>query len=287
MNLNKKSTFTQFINKRRIFAPLFLDMNVIIDIGNTRTKIALFQKNDLDEKAIVDVLTLDALSERLKGQTIEGVIMSVTGQNTEGVANWLRERYFLIELNAETPLPIDNLYGTPQTLGKDRLAAAVAANYLFPKHNCLAMDSGTCITYNFINNKGQFIGGNIAPGLTMRLKAMHHFTAKLPLLSRNTVEERNADTIGKGGVTELVGTTTEQAMLNGAQIGLLSEVEGFIKRLSRSDSFGKKEFGSLKVLVTGGDGEFLYKNLNIKNVCYEPNLVLIGLNRILNFNISQ
>ena len=245
-------------------------MNLIIDIGNTRTKIALFQKNDLVEKAIVDVLTLDDLSERMKGRTIEGVIMSVTGQNTEGVADWLRERFFFIELNAQTPLPIENLYDTPQTLGKDRLAAVVAANYLFPKRNCLVMDSGTCITYNFINKESQFLGGNIAPGLTMRLKAMHHFTAKLPLLSRNT----------EGGAkTELVGKTTEQAMLNGANIGLLSEVEGFIKRF-------QTEFVSLKVLITGGDGAFLQGNLAIKNTYFEPNLVLIGLNRILNFNIS-
>ncbi len=251
-------------------------MNLIVDIGNTRTKIAFFQKNILVEKAIVEAITLDALSVMLQGRAIEGIIMSITGVDTEGVANSLRERYFFIHFDSETPLPIENLYATPQTLGKDRLAAVVAAHYLFPKKNCLVMDSGTCITYNFINNKGQFLGGNIAPGLNMRLKAMHHFTAKLPLISRNTAP---SEFLRKGGVSDLVGKTTEQAMLNGAQIGLLSEVEGFVKRF-------KHEFGALKVLITGGDGVFLKENLQIKNSFYEPNLVLMGLNRILNFNLK-
>jgi type III pantothenate kinase len=242
-------------------------MNLIVDIGNTRIKIAFFQKNTLVEKAIFDTITLDALSEMLNGRVIEGVIMSITGQDTEGVADWLEKQYFFIRFDSQTPLPLENCYGTPQTLGKDRLAAVVAAQYLFPNRNCLVMDSGTCITYNFINKRGQFLGGNIAPGLSMRLKAMHHFTAKLPLISRNT-EMR---------ISNLVGNTTEKAMLNGAQIGLLSEVEGFVKRF-------KLEFGSLKVLITGGDGAFLQENLYLKNSFYEPNLVLLGLNRILNFN---
>lgn len=245
-------------------------MNLIVDIGNTRTKIAFFQKNTLVEKAIVEAVTLDALSALVKGRNIEGAIMSITGQDREGIEGWLQKRYFFIKMATETPLPIENLYSTPQTLGKDRLAAVVAAQSLYPQKNCLVVDSGTCITYNFINNKGQFLGGNIAPGLSMRLKAMHHFTAKLPLIARNTENT-------EGGVEKLVGQSTEQAMLNGAQIGLLSEVEGFVKRF-------KNEFGTLKVLITGGDGAFLSENLQIKNSVYEPNLVLMGLNRILNFN---
>jgi type III pantothenate kinase len=246
-------------------------MNLIVDIGNTRTKIAFFQKNTLVEKAILEAVTLDALSVLVKGRNIEGAIMSITGLDTEGVEEWLQKRFFFIKMAAETPLPIENLYSTPQTLGKDRLAAVVAAQFLFPQKNCLVVDSGTCITYNFINLKGQFLGGNIAPGLSMRLKAMHHFTAKLPLIARNTENTEG------GGIEKLVGQSTEQAMLNGAQIGLLSEVEGFVKRF-------KNEFGALKVLITGGDGAFLSENLQIKNSVYEPNLVLMGLNRILNFN---
>ncbi len=244
-----------------------MKMNLVIDIGNTRAKIALFHENEYIEKAILDSLTLDALSDYVKGQNIEGVIMSVTGRDTEGVEKTLREKYFFIQLNQQTPIPIQNVYGTPETLGKDRLAAVVAAQFLAPEQNCLVIDAGTCITYNFLNSAGQFLGGNIAPGLNMRLKAMHHFTAKLPLIERQT----------EGTLPDLVGKTTEHAMRNGAQIGLLAEVEGFVERF-------KKQFGSQQVIITGGDGAFLHQNLSIEKIYFEPNLVLIGLNRILNFN---
>ena len=99
-----------------------MKMNLVIDIGNTRAKIALFDENEYVEKAIIDHLTLDALSDNMKGHNIEGVIMSVTGRDTEGVEKTLREKYFFIQLNHQTPIPIENLYGTPDTLGKDRLA---------------------------------------------------------------------------------------------------------------------------------------------------------------------
>ncbi len=245
-----------------------MEMNLIIDIGNTRVKIAFFNKNDLVEKAILETLSLDDLSGLLKGQNIDAVIVSVSGKDTEGMDKWLAERYYFIKLHHQTPIPIKNLYSTPETLGKDRLAAVIAAQYLFPHKNCLAIDSGTCITYNFINDRAEFIGGNIAPGLNMRLKAMHHFTAKLPLVERNT----------EGVATSnLVAQSTQQAMLNGAQMGLLAEVEGFTSRFL-------KEFGDIQVILTGGDGEFLYKNVSIEKIYYEPNLVLIGLNQILNFN---
>lgn len=244
-----------------------MKMNLVIDIGNTRAKIALFHENEYVEKAILDYLTLDALSDYTKGHNIEGVIMSVTGRDTEGVEKTLREKYFFIQLNQQTPIPIENRYGTPETLGKDRLAAVVAAQFLSPGQNCLAIDAGTCITYNFLNSAGQFLGGNIAPGLNMRLKAMHHFTAKLPLIERQT----------EGAMPDLVGTTTEHAMRNGAQMGLLAEVEGFVERF-------QKQFGATQVIITGGDGAFLHQHLSIKKIYFEPNLVLIGLNRILNFN---
>lgn len=243
--------------------------NLIIDIGNTRAKIAFFHKNDLIEKAILKTLTLDDLFDSLKGRTIDGVIMSVSGQDTEGVENAIVDTFYFLKLNHLTPIPIKNLYGTPETLGKDRLAAVVAANYLFPKRNCLVIDSGTCITYNFINADGEFIGGNIAPGLNMRLKAMHHFTARLPLIERNTE--------GVLSENDFIGQSTHQAMLNGAQIGLIAEVEGWVNRF-------KKRYGSIEVIFTGGDGEFLFKHVSIEKINYEPNLVLIGLNQILNFN---
>ena len=192
-------------------------MNLVVDIGNTRTKLAFFEKNTLVEKAIVQTSALSWLNGQLQdGRVIEGTILSATGQDTEGVEVFLKNNLPYIKLVHETPLPIKNNYATPETLGKDRLAAVVAAHFLFPKKNCLVIDSGTCTTYNFLDKSETFIGGNIAPGLTMRLRAMNHFTAKLPLVERNT--ERVA----------LIGTTTETAMQACAQMGLLAEVEGFV-----------------------------------------------------------
>jgi type III pantothenate kinase len=256
-----------FFNSRNhfIFARFF-KMNLIIDIGNTRTKVAFFNKNILLEKATIEILTLGNLSELVQRYPITGTILSATGKITEGVEEKLRASEYFIQLDHTTLIPIVNRYNTPETLGKDRLAAVVAAYYQFPNKNCLVVDSGTCITYNVLTAAGAFLGGSISPGLSMRLKAMHHFTARLPEVTRKTE-----------GVS-LFGKTTEAAMQSGAQIGLLSEVEGFIKRF-------KKELGSIKLIITGGDGEYLYHNLNISHIHYDPNLVLKGLNQILNYNI--
>jgi type III pantothenate kinase len=265
----------------------FLKMNLIIDIGNTRTKLAFFEKNILIEKANVEALTLDALSDLLKGRNVEGVIMSVSGQDTEGVEVWLRENYFFIKLNHETPLPIENQYDTPQTLGKDRLASAVAAHFLCPQKTCLVIDSGTALTFNLLTEKGAFVGGNITAGLKMRLKALHHFTAKLPLLEQNMEGSDIPNTFGTEGSAyaeiggtenNLIGKNTNDAILKGVQLGILSEIEGFILR------FRKKQ-KNIQVILTGGDGLFLKKNLQVKNTLHEPNLVLIGLNQILNYNL--
>ena len=243
-------------------------MKLVVDIGNTRIKLAFYEKNTLVEKAILQTAALSWLNERLQdGRIVEGAILSATGLDTEGVEGFLKKLLPYLKLEHNTPLPIQNNYATPDTLGKDRLAAVVAANFLFPKKNCLIIDSGTCLTYNCLDKNGVFIGGNISPGLTMRLKAMNYFTAKLPLIERNTEGET------------FIGNTTETAMRAGAQIGLLSEVEGFVKRL-------EKKMGKFKVILTGGDGLYLYDNLDIKEKYFEPNLVLQGLNQILNYHFQ-
>ena len=246
-------------------------MNLVVDIGNTRTKIAFFENNELVEKAILETGALGELSAATKGQAIDGAILSSTGLDTEGVENFLKTHYPFVKFDHTTPIPIKNKYKTPETLGKDRLAAVIAAKIMFPKENCLIIDAGTCLTYNFITANNLFIGGNITPGLTMRLKAMHHFTAKLPEVERHTE-----------GVEfmEMLGTTTESAMQIGAQVGILAEVEGFVERFIRN-------FGKIKVILTGGDGEFLMKHVAISERYFERNLVLQGLNQILNFNLKN
>jgi type III pantothenate kinase len=254
------------------------NMNLVVDIGNTRTKIAFFENNELVEKAILETGALGELSTATKGLTIDGAILSATGLDTEGVENFLQSHYPFVKFDHATPIPIKNKYKSPETLGKDRLAAVIAAKTMFPKDNCLVIDAGTCLTYNFVTANSLFIGGNITPGLTMRLKAMHHFTAKLPEIERYTEGSRsdreNADFL------DILGTSTETAMRIGAQVGILAEVEGFVERFIRN-------FGKIKVIVTGGDGEYLMKHVAISERYFERNLVLHGLNQILNFNLKN
>ncbi len=246
-------------------------MNLVVDIGNTRTKIAFFENNELVEKAILDNGSLGELSAAISEQPLDGVIFSATGKDTEGVENFLSHHYPFVKFDHTTPIPIKNKYKTPETLGKDRLAAAVAAKMLFPKDNCLVIDAGTCLTYNFVTANSQFIGGNVSPGLTMRLKAMHHFTAKLPEIERNTEGVEFMD---------IIGTSTETALRIGAQVGVLAEIEGFHARFLQ-------QFGKLKTLLTGGDGEFIMKHIAISERYFERHLVFQGLNQILNFNLKN
>lgn len=246
-------------------------MNLIVDIGNTRTKIAFFENNELVEKAILENGTLGELSAATAGLSIDGAILSATGLDTEGVENFLNQQYPFVRFDHTTPIPIKNKYKTPETLGKDRLAAVIAAKMMFPKDNCLVIDAGTCLTYNFVTANNMFIGGNITPGLTMRLKAMHHFTARLPEIERHTEGVEFMD---------ILGTTTETAVRIGAQVGVLAEVEGFVARFIRN-------FGKIKVVLTGGDGEFLMKHVVLSERYFERHLVLEGLNQILNFNLKK
>ncbi len=257
-------------------------MNLTLDIGNTRIKTAIFDKNELQEQAFFKVVSLDVLkdfiqlNEKRAAKHVQAVIVSSTAQHltaTEGgakVFDFLRNSFFFIELSHQTPIPIQNNYQTPQTLGRDRLAGVIGANALFPSENCLVVDAGTCITYDFITSKGVFLGGNISAGLAMRLRAMHQFTAKLPLLTLD-----NQDFIQ---TNDWIGKDTTSAMLTGAQVGFLAEVEGFIKRYENA-------FGQVRVLLAGGDAAFLHRHLGEEKTQLTPNLVLLGLNQILNFNL--
>ncbi len=163
-------------------------------------------------------------------------------------------------LTHETSLPIKNGYATPQTLGKDRLAAAVGAAYLYPEQNVLVIDAGTALTYELVSASGKYLGGNIAPGITMRFKALNHFTGKLPLCEM--VEDY-----------PMVGTDTQSAIVAGVLNGITYEVEANLEQFSLN-------FPNLKVILTGGDADFFAKRIK-KSIFVVYDLVLIGLNRIL------
>ena len=241
-------------------------MNLIIDIGNTRTKIALFDEIELVDKAFWVDWTLEHLTSYLKDQNITAAILSVTGKEKPELEDYLKSRYKFIRLTHETKVPIVNGYKTPETLGKDRLAAVTGIYSMKAesrqKRNHLVVDAGTCVTYDYIDSDGHYYGGNISPGLEMRLKAMHHFTNKLPLVDRNENE------------MGLLGDSTESALRNGAIVGLIAEIQGFAALM-------RKHLDDMDIVITGGDGAFLFSKLDMKRMFYEPDLVLFGLNYIL------
>ncbi len=244
-------------------------MNLIIDLGNTFSKIAICDNPDcigIEIKKYTSLKKNDLQKIKLKHPNIKKSILSSVINHNKELANFLSNNFSnFIELNSNTKLPVENQYKTKHTLGNDRIALVVGANKLFPDTNILVIDTGTAITYDFINTKNQYTGGNISPGLSMRFKALHTYTKKLPLLS-------------KQNKFSLLANDTENAIISGVQNGIVFEIEEYINRL-------KNQYNDLKVILTGGDVFFFEKKLK-SNIFVEPNLVFIGLNRILDFNVK-
>jgi len=239
--------------------------NLIIDIGNTRTKVGLYSGSRLRKKVIWEKCDLKTVKEFVKNYNIQNAAISSTANISKAVEHFLQKEYFYIRLSHTTPLPIKNKYKTPKTLGKDRLAGAVAAFDIFPNENTLVIDSGTCITYDFIDKNGNYLGGGIAPGIRMRLQAMNAFTAKLPLVKQKPLKK-------------FIGNDTESCLLVGGQMGLIMEIRGFIASYN-------KTFGKINIILTGGDATTIAKHLD-NHIFVNNNLILKGLNKILNYNVQ-
>ncbi len=240
-------------------------MNLVIDIGNTRTKFSVFNRGEV----LVTVPVEEFLPEHIgilqnEHPSLNQVILSSVKKYPEALKIALQNKFDrFIELDENTPLPIENGYQTKASLGKDRIAAAVGAFDLYPATNVLVIDAGTAITYDLVNEHGQYLGGNISPGLEMRFAALHHFTGRLPKVQPGTFHK-------------LFGTTTEEAIRAGVQHGIIFEVDKTI------DSFNDF-YSNLKVIITGGNADFFDNKL--KNSFFVHfNLVAIGLNRILEYN---
>lgn len=240
-------------------------INLVIDIGNSRTKIALFNQDDLMFNVPVNRLTVAHL-QMLKDEhpQLNKAILSSVRERDEELVGYLSQNFSqFIELDERTGLPILNLYESPETLGKDRLAAAVGAYELFPGRNLLIIDAGTAITYDLVNENGEFLGGNISPGLEMRFKALNHFTGKLPLVTPSD----DADLFGKNTIS---------AIRSGVQNGVLYEMNQTIELFN-------KNYQNLQIIMTGGDSNFFDRKLKY-TIFVHFNLTLIGLNRILEHN---
>ena len=242
--------------------------NLTVDVGNSSVKLGLFDADQLVASTRLDDIRQADFKIWITNHLPENIILSTVSVGIDpNIQSFLRKQAGTwLLLDETTPLPITNGYSTPETLGKDRLAAVCGASALFPDTNCLVIDAGTCITIDLLDAQGVFRGGNIAPGLEMRLRAMHAFTARLPKVERQWP-------------TEWLGDTTEHALQNGALMGTLLELQGYVERC-------RAQFGHLNVLLTGGDGLFLAKKWK-SQIFVNQNLVLYGLNKILTHNVER
>lgn len=237
-------------------------MNAAIDFGNTHAKLGLFDGNELVHfQRGLRLLELRKLLKRYQPEYL--IISSVTKSSTD------LERIFVnfsskMILDRKTPLPIQNGYATPETLGYDRLAAAVGAHARFPGRALLIIDMGTAIKYDFLTAEGVFKGGIISPGMLMRFKALNAFTKKLPLLEPD-------------GIPPLVGDSTTSCIRSGVVNGIIAEVNGIIERYN--------QYPDLQVVLCGGDAPFFESQIKYPKFA-ASNLVLEGLNSILLHNVK-
>ena len=225
---------------------------------------AIFEEGEIKETTRCSNQSLEGLTALCDRYPIrKGILSSVVSINADIRHQLERLPFPVVEFTYRTPIPIRNLYRTPQTLGMDRLAAVVAAYTQKPHCPALVIDAGTCITYDFIDEHGQYQGGNISPGMEMRFKALHVFTDKLPHVDAS-------------GETPAYGNSTETAIRAGVIRGIEHEIWGYIQQL-------KKNYPSLLVFLTGGN-DFSF-DTNLKSGIFADGfLVLKGLNRILEYN---
>lgn len=244
-------------------------MNLIIDIGNTVAKLAVFDSGRLVEMVHTCNGTLDGLPAfvaKRRGLIDKAVVSTVVDLASEVDERLSHLPFPCMRIGGGTPLPIDNLYETPETLGNDRVAAVVGASAMFPGRDILVIDSGTCITYDFVDAASRYHGGNISPGLAMRFKALHSFTSRLPL-------------VGGDGRMPDCGKDTETAIRLGVVRGVEYEVRRYI------DEYSRRHPGLL-VFLTGGE-EFPFELQTKSQIFADKFLVLKGLNRILEHNASH
>lgn len=239
-------------------------MNICIDIGNTNSKIGFF--DHVDNIEIIQQVPDRKIANILKEQNPDNILISCVRKGMGKLYIKSQQIANTIIFKHTTPIPIKILYQTPETLGLDRIASAVGASSMYPGKNCLVVDLGTCITYDFIDATGNYHGGGISPGLEMRLKAMHKFTSKLPK-------------VVPSGKLELIGKSTKECMLSGAVYGSIAELEGIIDRY-------KQFFDGLTIIFCGGDAIFFESKIK-DHIFAIPNLVLIGLNQILRYNVHD
>jgi len=240
-------------------------MNLIIDVGNSYVKFAVFKRGQIVHKSTVELANFTKELKMLINDfpNIGKAIVSSVGRLEPSQVKNLRKQFEVLVLDSNVKLPFKNLYATPKTLGVDRMALASASVSQFPDANVLIIDAGTCITYDFITSQNEYLGGAISPGMRLRYQALHNLTANLPLLDTEMPKD-------------LIGNSTSSAIHSGVVHGILKEVDGIIGEY-------QKKYPDLTVILTGGDANFLSNQLK-NSIFANSNFLLEGLNFILEFN---
>jgi type III pantothenate kinase len=237
--------------------------NFVIDIGNTRLKTALFEEGKvLLEKDFEDFGTFLEAAGTFEFQ--HAIVSSVT-YSKEQLEELLGFSFLFLDKN--TVLPMKNKYATPETLGVDRKAAVIGGRSKIKSGPILAVDLGSCITYDFLDEKDNYLGGAISPGLRMRFRSMHQQTARLPLVE-----------LESGAIPDFVGNSTVSCLRSGVYFGILNEINGFIQKY-------QEQYHDLKVIICGGDSK-IFESLTKDHIFVIPNLILYGLDRILSYNVN-
>lgn len=238
-------------------------MNLVIDFGNTNIKCGVF-----DADTLVKQLSFASLDEA-RAFIVQDIYYQIgvcsVNQSREDIIEAIPELSNALFLTHQTPTPLTLDYDTPQTLGMDRLAAAIGGNALFPSTPLMVIDVGTCITYDFVSAKGIYEGGLISPGIELRYKSMNDYTKNLPLL-----EERE--------ISRLIGKSTEQSMVSGVINGIAGEMQSHISQFMLNNA-------DLKVIMTGGAAKIFESKIK-SDIFVALEIVLVGMNRVLEYNVE-
>ncbi len=240
-------------------------MNLIVDVGNTYVKFAIYKNEDLIHKISFELSQFKKQYKLLKNDfpELKSAIISSVGRLSKKQIELIYDDLNVLELSSKMKLPFKNLYTTPKTLGVDRMALVSASVKLFADKNVLIIDAGTCITYDFITSKNDYLGGAISPGIRLRYKALNNLTANLPLLETNRPKT-------------IIGDSTESSIHSGVVFGVIKEIDGVI------DEYQEK-YRDLTVILTGGDANFLSNQLK-NSIFANSNFLFEGLNFILDYN---
>ena len=241
-------------------------MNIVIDIGNTRTKAGVFKDGKLLHQYAGK---LEEVLVNLQSYNASNVIVSAVGLGVEEAIKAFEGKSTVLVFDRLLKFPLEIEYSTPETLGLDRLAAALGAVALKPGKNTLVIDMGSCITIDFIKEGKVFCGGVISPGFDMRFKAMHTFTAKLPLLSSVELDSN---------IEQLPAGSTKECMIAGVVMGIKFEIEGHL-------AYYRSIYSDTEVTMTGGDASHFENKFNTP-IFTKDSLVLVGLNSVLEYHVT-